>query len=234
MSGTLRRAGYGASKKPGCFSLCDPRWPPLLPGRSPSAPHDEWAEVHRRDQSNARALLSSSALSAELRRVTVFAETVTQKTSVAPLVAALQIACFETGYCLVTDQEVVVLRSQFFEASFSKPGFRSQVFVSRARASIRTSRRMRRLQTTIARWSRIRGTAAAAVSDGASRARTGDLLGAITTKGGPLTRLRLGQAIPVELSSVEFAQFGSTVGSTGRSLGVGLPPPSRRDLAKAT
>ena len=50
--------------------------------------------------------------------------------------------------------------------------------------------------------------------DGASRTRTGDLLGAITTKGRTLRQLTLVQPILRELRSVEFAQFGSTVGST--------------------
>jgi hypothetical protein len=67
--------------------------------------------------------------------------------------------------------------------------------------------------------------------DGASRTRTGDLLGAITPNGRPLRRLTLGQALPVELSSVEFAQFGSTVGSTLRFLGLRLPASPRKALS---
>ncbi len=42
----------------------------------------------------------------DARRVTLPDETVTQRTSVAPSVAALQVACIETDYCLVPYQEV--------------------------------------------------------------------------------------------------------------------------------
>src|SRR5207247_6947023 len=58
---------------------------------------------------------------------------------------------------------------------------------------------------------------AAQTSDGASRARTGDLLGAITPHRHELERMPLGQALSRTLSSMGFSQFGSTVGRTGGS-----------------
>jgi hypothetical protein len=66
-------------------------------------------------------------------------------------------------------------------------------------------------------WGMLELDAAAAharLYDGASRTRTGDLLGAIT----PLRRVtrptRLAQAVRRALSSVGFSQFGSTVSRT--------------------
>jgi hypothetical protein len=49
---------------------------------------------------------------------------------------------------------------------------------------------------------------------GASRARTGDLLGAITPQSRSLALVRLVQALSGAVSSARFSQFGSTVGST--------------------
>jgi len=64
-----------------------------------------------------------------------------------------------------------------------------------------------------------RGRTPGGSSDGASRARTGDLLGAITTKRGICRRVRLVQAISAQLGSLKSAQFGGTAGSTDRSVG---------------
>jgi hypothetical protein len=57
---------------------------------------------------------------------------------------------------------------------------------------------------------------------GASRTRTGDLLGAITAKRRSLALVPLVQALSRALSSARFSQFGSTVGRTGTPSG--LPP----------
>ena len=57
--------------------------------------------------------------------------------------------------------------------------------------------------------------------DGASRTRTGGLLGAVRTNGAAPERLRLVQAMWIELSSAEFSQFGSTASSTAWRHGTG-------------
>jgi hypothetical protein len=53
------------------------------------------------------------------------------------------------------------------------------------------------------------------VSSGASRTRTGDLLGAINLEMDELPWLRFVQAILGELRSLKSSQLGSTVSGTG-------------------
>ncbi len=62
--------------------------------------------------------------------------------------------------------------------------------------------------------------------DGASRTRTGDLLGAITTTGLAPRWLRLVQAILASLVSLKSSQFGSTVSSTAFTIALpAIAPP---------
>src|SRR5690348_6645115 len=60
---------------------------------------------------------------------------------------------------------------------------------------------------------------------GASRTRTGDLLGAITPSSSDMRPVALVQAIRGAVSSVRFSQFGSTVGSAAKDALQAAPRP---------